>query len=84
MKMKHINAETFKESEIEIEDFHYSLADGIRNSLHTKYYPTICDVSEILTSDDNKLILGLFKNRKVGEPSHKYKITIEKLPDEKD
>lgn len=84
MKMKHIDVSTFNETEIEIEDFLYELTDEIRKSLHIKYYPTVGDVSIILTTDegvDNKLIVGFFKNRKLGEPSHRYKITIEKLPE---
>ena len=87
MKIKYINSETFAESEMEVEDFLYELADEIRIDLHQRFYPTIGDVSIILTSDkgeDNKLLVGFFKKHKIGEPSERYKITIEKLPNEKD
>lgn len=83
--MKFVNSDTFRGGEVEVEDYLYNLAKDIKNAVSGAKYEherKIATVAELMVSDkgeSNKLIFGIMKNRKVGEPAEKYKITIEKI-----
>jgi hypothetical protein len=86
MKMNYVNTETFKDCEVEIEDFLYTLADNIRHYVYKEYeyQHELGTTTQLLATDkgdENKVGFGLLTNRKVGETSNRYRITIERLPE---
>lgn len=81
--MTYVDETTFEKTEQLFEDFHYELAENIKNDISTRY--NICwklagPTQIISNKDGDKLIIGVIKNRINNEiVSEKYKITIEKI-----
>ena len=80
---------TFEDTELEFSDFHYKLAENIKEYIKEKYLCTdnllslekqhyISTVMPI--TDNTKLVIGLMLDRKNGETvAEKYNIIIEKI-----
>ena len=81
-KVNYIDEKTFEKTEQEFENFHYGLAENIREDIINKYEPeTITPI--ISNKEGTQLIVGVLKNRAKGQVfADKYRITIEKLEPE--
>jgi len=80
MDIKHISEEDFKEIIITVDDELYHIANSIHKHIpKMKYevneFPIMC------SSDGQKLFISKSFPREVGEKdTHRFKITIEKIP----
>lgn len=74
--IKFTDPDTFDESEQSFEDFHYELAEKIKEFLKDNFKHTTQIISN---KEADKLSIGIMKDRQPGDAVEKYKITIEKI-----
>jgi hypothetical protein len=79
----YVDENTFEKTEQQFGDFHYELAENIKEYIHDRYDVgcKLANATEILSNKDgDKIIIGVIKNRLNDELiSEKYRITIEKI-----
>jgi hypothetical protein len=82
-KMIYVDETTFEKTEQEFSEFHFDLAENIKDDISTRYDIgwKLAKTTDIMSNKDgDKLIIGVIKNRLNNEMvAEKYKITIEKL-----
>ena len=83
--IEHTDVDTFEKTEQQFDDFHYELAENVKEFVRDKYQIDL-KVAEIFSTnvlsnkEGTKLIIGVIKNRNANENiAEKYKISIEKL-----
>jgi len=79
-KLKHVDPNTFVETELEIDDMHLGIAELLNDA--TKGVFNVTQIFSVDTSG-NRLIFGISGDREPGEPpAQKFRVTIEKINNE--